>query len=87
MKWMRAVFVGPKTSDLTIYNLDGYWTMGVNGKRWTYYRLGSLSHNVPVLGNKNQYELAKAKFTSHLESQCPIPILTAANPIQSGQTT
>ena len=46
------------------YNLDGYWTMGVNGKRWTYYRLGSLSHNVPVLGNKNQYELAKAKFTS-----------------------
>jgi hypothetical protein len=46
------------------YNLDGYWTMGVNGKRWTYYRLGSLSHNVPVLGNKNQYELAKAKFIS-----------------------
>lgn len=46
------------------YNLDGYWTMGVNGKRWTYYRLGSLSHNVPVLGNKNQHELAKAKFIS-----------------------
>ena len=41
------------------YNLDGYWTMGVGGKRWTYYRLGSLSHNVPVLGNKNQYELDK----------------------------
>ena len=46
------------------YNLDGYWTMGVGGKRWTYYRLGSLSHNVPVLGNKNQYELAKASFSS-----------------------
>ena len=46
------------------YNLDGYWTMGVNGKRWSYYRLGSLSHNVPVLGNKNQYELAKASFSS-----------------------
>jgi hypothetical protein len=45
------------------YNLDGYWTMGVGGKRWTYYRLGSLSHNVPVLGNKNQYELAKASFS------------------------
>lgn len=46
------------------YNLDGYWTMGVGGKRWTYYRLGSLSHNVPILGNKNQYELAKATFSS-----------------------
>jgi hypothetical protein len=46
------------------YNLDGYWTMGVGGKRWTYYRLGSLSHNVALLGNKNQYELAKATFTN-----------------------
>lgn len=46
------------------YNLTGYWTMGVGGKRWSYYRLGSLSHNVPLLGNKNQYELAKAKFTN-----------------------
>lgn len=44
------------------YNLDGYWSMGVNGKRWTYYRLNSFSHNVPLLGNKNQYELAKAQF-------------------------
>ena len=46
------------------YNLEGYWTMGVNGKRWSYYRLNSFSHNVPLLGNKNQYELAKAKFTN-----------------------
>lgn len=46
------------------YNLPGYWSMGVNGQRWSYYRLGSLSHNVPLLGNKNQYELAKAKFVA-----------------------
>lgn len=46
------------------YNLDGYWTMGINGKRWSYYRLGSLSHNVPILGNKNQFELAKSTFIS-----------------------
>lgn len=45
------------------YNLPGYWTMGVGGQRWTYYRLNSFSHNVPLLGNKNQYELAKANFT------------------------
>lgn len=38
--------------------------MGIGGKRWSYYRLGSLSHNVPILGNKNQYELAKATFSS-----------------------
>lgn len=44
------------------YNLDGYWTMGVNGKRWNYYRLNSLSHNVPLLGTKGQYELAKSRF-------------------------
>lgn len=44
------------------YNLPGYWTMGVGGKRWTYYRLNSFSHNVPLLGNQNQYELATAKF-------------------------
>jgi hypothetical protein len=36
--------------------------MGVGGKRWTYYRLNSFSHNVPLLGNQNQYELATAKF-------------------------
>lgn len=45
------------------YNLDGYWTMGVGGKRWSYYRLNSLSHNVPLLGNRSQYELAKARFS------------------------
>jgi hypothetical protein len=44
------------------YNLDGYFTMGAGGKRWTYYRLNSFSHNVPLLGNKSQYELAKATF-------------------------
>jgi Heparinase II/III-like protein len=45
------------------YNLPGYWNMGVNGQRWTYYRLNSLSHNICVLGNKNQYEIAMARFT------------------------
>lgn len=54
------------------YNLEGYWTMGVGGKRWSYYRLGSLSHNIPILGNKNQFELAKAKFTNtDLNSSTP----------------
>jgi hypothetical protein len=54
------------------YNLPGYWTMGVGGQRWTYYRLNSFSHNVPLLGNKNQYELAKSVFTqTDLNSPTP----------------
>jgi hypothetical protein len=57
------------------YNLDGYWTMGVNGKRWSYYRLNSFSHNIPLLGNKNQYELAKARFIQK-ELNVPVPSAT-----------
>lgn len=54
------------------YNLPGYWNMGVGGQRWTYYRLNSFSHNVPLLGNKNQYELATAKFVeTNLNSASP----------------
>jgi len=57
------------------YNLDGYWTMGVNGKRWTYYRLNSFSHNVPLLGGRNQFELAKARFIQK-ELNVPVPSAT-----------
>jgi hypothetical protein len=45
------------------YNLPGYWSMGPKGKRWTYYRLSSFSHNVPVLGGKNQDVYARTKIT------------------------
>jgi hypothetical protein len=58
------------------YNLPGYWTMGVGGQRWTYYRLNSFSHNVPLLGNKNQYELAKANFIeTNLNTTTPSAVL------------
>jgi len=36
------------------YNLPGYWDGRKNGKRWSYYRLNSLSHSVPVVGGKGQ---------------------------------
>ena len=32
------------------------------GRRWTYYRLGSLSHNVPVIDGSNQNLDARAKM-------------------------
>jgi hypothetical protein len=44
------------------YSLPSYWTYGKGGKRWTYYRLGSLSHNVPVLDGNNQDPYAKASI-------------------------
>jgi len=44
------------------YLLPGYWRKGKAGKRWSYYRLSSFSHNVPVLGGENQDVFAKTKF-------------------------
>ena len=44
------------------YDLPGYWRRGKGQKRWTYYRLRSESHNVPVINSQNQDELAVAKF-------------------------
>jgi hypothetical protein len=45
------------------YNLDGYWESRRGGQRWSYYRLNSASHNVPMLGGESQDPLAKSAFT------------------------
>jgi hypothetical protein len=44
------------------YNLPGYWDRKRGGQRWSYYRLNSASHNVPMLGGKDQDPLAKSRF-------------------------
>ena len=45
------------------YNMPGdIGAAEKGGKRWDYYRLNSFSHNVPLLNNQNQDELAKSKF-------------------------
>jgi len=44
------------------YNLPGYWDRGRGGKRWSYYRLNSASHSIPMLGGKDQDPLAKSRF-------------------------
>jgi len=45
------------------YNLPDYF-----GKlRYTYYRLQSISHNVPLLNGQNQREDATSKFIKHAE--------------------
>ncbi|MFK7740624.1 MAG: heparinase II/III family protein [Planctomycetota bacterium] len=46
------------------YNLPGYWRGGRNGKRWSYYRLGSHSHNVVTLDSQQQDPLGRAKVTA-----------------------
>ena len=44
------------------YNMPGYWDKKKGGKRWSYYRLNSFSHNIPLLGGEDQDALAKSKF-------------------------
>lgn len=45
------------------YNLPGYF----GKQRYTYYRLQSISHNVPLLNGQNQREDATSKFIKHAE--------------------
>jgi hypothetical protein len=44
------------------YNLPGYWDGKRGGRRWSYYRLNSKSHSVPLLGGENQDPMATSRF-------------------------
>ena len=46
------------------YNLPGYWDGRQDGRRWSYYRLGSHSHNVVTLGGAQQAVAGKAEFVA-----------------------
>jgi len=51
------------------YDLPGYFTSTLQTDlRWTYYRLNSLSHNVPVLNGKSQSIDGTSSFIKHSES-------------------
>ena len=45
------------------YNLPGYWDGKRGGRRWSYYRLNSKSHSVPLLDGQDQDPLATSRFT------------------------
>jgi len=53
------------------YNLPGYFSTTTanptieRAMRWTYYRLRSASHSVPMLDGKDQDEFAKARFIKY----------------------
>ncbi len=46
------------------YNLPGYWESEEDGQRWTYYRLRSVSHNVPVICGEDQDVYATSSFVA-----------------------
>jgi len=46
------------------YNLPGYWSKGPGGRRWTYYRLNSLSHNVPLINDRSQDPMATSRMVT-----------------------
>ncbi len=45
------------------YDLPGYWEMTEGGRRWDYFRLGSLSHNVVTINGANQRTPCRAPLT------------------------
>jgi len=51
------------------YSLPDYFSGSTQASpRWTYYRLNSLSHSVPVLGGVSQNVDASSKFIKHAEA-------------------
>ncbi|MBT4138578.1 MAG: DUF4962 domain-containing protein [Candidatus Latescibacteria bacterium] len=44
------------------YNLPNYFGKAVDATRWTYYRLNSESHNVPLINNKSQHPEGTSKL-------------------------
>ena len=57
------------------YNLPGYWDGKQGGKRWTYYRLGSYSHNVVLIDGQQQLVAGKAEFVKFHEGNAPCAVV------------
>ena len=62
------------------YNLPGYWEGKPKGKRWTYYRLGSFSHNVCTLNGQGQDALAESKFLKFAPGLVTVDLTAAYKP-------
>ena len=72
------------------YNLPDYWGMGKGATRWTYYRLNSFSHNIPILGGVDQDVMAKSSFTGFVSGsdgpRAKIDLTAAYAPLSSKTT-
>ena len=50
------------------YNLPGYFEYKPNGRRWNYFSISSLSHNVPTINSANQVVNANTKVVAYYSS-------------------
>lgn len=50
------------------YDLPGFWERSEGGRRWNYFRTGSLSHNVVTLDGRNQRTPATARLDAFLDA-------------------
>ena len=64
------------------YDLPGYFVFEKdNGQRWTYFRTGSLSHNVPIINGDNQRVDGRGFFTDFsFTTENPYLILDISDP-------
>ena len=53
------------------YNMPGYWDRKRGGRRWSYYRLNSQSHSVPMLSGEDQDAMAKSKVVRFETKKSP----------------
>ena len=72
------------------YNLPGYWERKPGGRRWEYFRLSSLSHNVPTINGQNQQVPGNAKIIAfHSAPERAHAVVDLADPykgqVQSAQ--
>ncbi len=64
------------------YNMPGYFSSQPNGKRWSYFRLNSHSHSVPLIDDLDQAVEGQASLCTFASSDTPHAIvdLTSAYP-------
>jgi hypothetical protein len=57
------------------YNLPGYWDGKEGGQRWTYYRLGSFSHNIVLMDDQQQLVAGKSQIVQFQSGDQPCAVL------------
>jgi hypothetical protein len=57
------------------YDLPGYWDGKQGGQRWTYYRLGSFSHNVVLMDGQQQLVAGKSRIVRFQSGDQPCAVL------------
>ena len=57
------------------YNLPGYWDGKQGRQRWTYYRLGSFSHNVVLIDGQQQVVAGRSRFLGFHSADQPCAVL------------